>query len=69
MRRRWAALALLAGSFVMLLGISEAPAQRGLYKGGLVPTRYRTNEERRVTIGGGLPTNAVRKVRRQRNAP
>jgi hypothetical protein len=39
-------------------------AQRGLYKGWLAPATYRTNEQRRYTIGGGLPTGiSVKKTK------
>jgi len=51
-----AATALLVAPALNLLGTTEASAQRGLYKGWLAPAKYRTNEERRYTIGGGQPT-------------
>jgi hypothetical protein len=60
-----ATAALLVTPAITLLSTTEATAQRGLYKGWLAPAKYRTNEERRYTIGGGLATGAnVKKTKR-----
>jgi len=59
-----ASTVLITGLFVVLLGSEKAAAQRGLYKGWLSPPVYRTSEQRRFSIGGGLPTNSARKVKR-----
>jgi hypothetical protein len=64
-----ATAALLAAPAVTLLSTTDASAQRGLYKGWLAPAKYRTNEERRHTIGGGLPTgSSVKKMKRAKNS-
>jgi len=61
------AAALFVIPAVTVLGTQEAFAQRGLFKGWLAPAKYRTSEERRFTIGGGLPTGSFKKARRDRN--
>jgi hypothetical protein len=63
-----ATAALFVAPAITLLGTTEASAQRGLYKGWLAPAKYRTNEERRHTIGGGLPTGSVKKTKRPKNS-
>jgi len=67
MKLRFVTLAstlLTAGLFVLLLSTDKAVAQRGLYKGWLAPPVYRTNEQRRFSVGGGLPINSARKAKR-----
>jgi hypothetical protein len=63
-----ATAALLVAPAITLLSTSEASAQRGLYKGWLAPAKYRTNEERRYSIGGGIPTgSSIKKTKRPKN--
>ena len=59
-----ASMVLTTGLFVTILCTDKAAAQRGLYKGWLAPPVYRTNEQRRFSVGGGLPTNREQKVKR-----
>jgi len=64
-----ATAALFVAPAVTLLSTTDASAQRGLYKGWLAPAKYRTNEERRYTIGGGRPTgSSVKKMKRAKNS-
>lgn len=69
MQRRllaFATAALLVFGATTLFSANEASAQRGLYKGWLAPAKYRTNEERRYTIGGGLPTGSLINTKRKK---
>jgi hypothetical protein len=59
--------ALLVIPAAIVLGTTEASAQRGLYKGWMAPAKYRTTEERRFTIGGGLPTGSFNRAKRHRH--
>ena len=47
-------------------GFSDVSAQRGLYKGGLVPSHYKTDAELGFTRGGGLPTKKTETTTRKR---
>ncbi len=52
----------LAATAAVLITTSPSLAQRGLLKGGLVMYRYKTDEQRGRTIGGGIQLRASEKL-------